>query len=289
MGGFELYVFFLCLFVLIALTSLFAFLIYYIAKQKITLIKNGLSDEEIKKSLNKKLNDSEKKHSSFYAKAKRVTTIALSAIFCTLLLTVGVLSCVGDTTVKNIPAIKVIASTSMSEKYEGNTYLFTNNLDDQIKMFDLVVLNELPAEEDLQLYDIVVYEHISGALLIHRIVGIEEPNEAHPNERYFLLQGDAVHYPDSFPVRYSQMKSIYNGTRIPNVGSFVYFMQSPAGIICLILLVATMIFMPIADNFVLKREYERVLVLVENGELDKKVLDFYKKFNKKKTDGVSNE
>ena len=144
-------------------------------------------------------------------------------------------------------------------------------------MFDVVVLHELPAEEDLKLYDIVVYEHISGALLIHRIIGIEEPNESHPNERHFLLQGDAVHYPDTFPVRYSQMRSIYKGERIPNVGSFVYFMQSPAGIICLILIMVSFILMPIADRFILKLEFKRVAFMVENGELDKEAINLYSK------------
>ena len=148
-------------------------------------------------------------------------------------------------------------------------------------MFDVVVLHELPKEEDLKLYDIVVYEHISGALLIHRIVGIEEPNESHPNERHFLLQGDAVHYPDTFPVRYSQMKSIYRGERIPNVGSFVFFIQSPAGIICIILLVVSLFLMPVADNYLLKKEYARVLFMVEDKKLDSKVLSFYKKIAKK--------
>ena len=165
------------------------------------LITSGALDKDIKKSISEKLNRQQKKNSQFCAITERVISITFCTIFCILLLTVGVLSCVGDTKVKKIPAIKVIPSTSMSEKYENNTYLFDNNLNDQIKMFDLVILNELPKEEDLQLYDIVVYEHISGTLLIHRIVGIEEPNESHPNERYFLLQGDAVHYPDSFPVR----------------------------------------------------------------------------------------
>ena len=170
----------------------------------------------------------------------------------------------------------------MSEKYERNTYLFQNDLNDQLQLFDVVLLHELPKEEDIQLYDIVVYEHISGALLIHRIIGIEEPNENHPNERHFLLQGDAVHYPDSFPVRYSQMRSIYRGERVPNIGSFVYFMQSPAGIICLILIVVSLILMPIADGYLIKREYQRVTVLVDNKELDKKALEYYKEHRKKK-------
>jgi hypothetical protein len=276
MTGFELYVFFICLFVFIALTILFSFLICYIGKQKVTIIKNGLADEQITKSITKRINKKAKKCSRIYDIIEKAISIALCAFLCILFVLVGVSSCIGDTKVKSLPAIKVIASTSMSERYENNKYLFQNNLNDQLQLFDVVLLHELPKEEDLKLYDIVVYEHVSGALLIHRIIGIEEPNDSHPNERYFLLQGDAVHYPDTFPVRYSQMKSIYRGERIPNIGSFVYFMQSPAGIICLILVVVSMIMMPIADNIILKAEYDRVLIMVKNQVLDKEALEFYK-------------
>lgn len=289
MTGFELYVFFLCLFVFIALTGLFTLLIFYIGKQKLTIIANGLSDGDIITSIKKRINKKAKKCSRFYDITERVISIAFCALLCILFILVGISSCIGDTTVKKLPAIKVIASTSMSEKYEDNKYLYDNNLDDQLQLFDVVLLHELPSEEDLELYDIVVYEHISGALLIHRIIGIEEPNEEHPNERYFLLQGDAVHYPDSFPVRYEQMKSIYKGERIPNVGSFVYFMQSPAGIICLILLVVSMILMPIADKFVLDAEYKRVVILVGQGKLDNRAFAFYPQYkNSKKGSGSSN-
>ena len=274
MSGFELYVFFLCLLVFIALTALFSFMIVYIGKQKVKLIENGHEDDRIKADLTKKLNKEPSKAGKIIEK---VVSISLCVILCALLIAVGISSCRGDNKVKSIPALKVIASTSMSERYENNKYLFNNNLEDQLQLFDVVLLHELPAEEDLKLYDIVVYEHISGALLIHRIVGIEEPNENHPNERHFLLQGDAVHYPDSFPVRYSQMRSIYRGDRIPNVGSFVYFMQSPAGIICLILLVVSMILMPIADNYVLQKEYVRVQIMVNNKQITSKVLTFYQK------------
>lgn len=276
MTGFELYVFFICLFVFIALTILFSFLICYIGKQKVTIIKNGLADEQITKSITKRINKKAKKCSRIYDIIEKAISIALCAFLCILFVLVGVSSCIGDTKVKSLPAIKVIASTSMSERYENNKYLFQNNLNDQLQLFDVVLLHELPKEEELKLYDIVVYEHVSGALLIHRIIGIEEPNDSHPNERYFLLQGDAVHYPDTFPVRYSQMKSIYRGERIPNIGSFVYFMQSPAGIICLILIVVSMIMMPIADNIILKAEYNRVLIMVKNQVLDKEALEFYK-------------
>lgn len=276
MTGFELYVFLLCLIVFIALTALFSFFIFYVGKQRIIIIKNGIADEEITKSLNKRIDKTANKNYRIFDTIEKIASVSLCAVLCVLFILVGISSCIGDTNVKNLPAIKVIASTSMSEKYENNKHLFENDLNDQLQLFDVVLLHELPKEEDIELYDIVVYEHVSGALLIHRVIGIEEPNESHPNERYFLLQGDAVHYPDTFPVRYCQMKSIYRGERIPNVGSFVYFMQSPAGIICLILIVVSMLLMPIADKFIRNAEYDRVVILVENGTLDRKALSFYK-------------
>ena len=282
MVGFELYVFFLCLIVFIALTALFSFMIYYIGKQRALVISNGIEDEKIKERLTKKLNRDSTKTGKIIEKVEKILSLVLCVFLCFVLLITAISSCRGDTKIKALPAIKVVASTSMSEKYEKNSYLFKNNLDDQLQLFDVVLLHKLPKEEDLKLYDIVVYEHITGALFIHRIVAIEEPNENHPNERHFVLQGDAVHYPDTFPVRYSQMRSIYRGERIPNVGSFVYFMQSPAGIMCLILFVLSLILMPIADNYLLKKEYVRVKLLVENNQLDKKALDYYKFSEKEK-------
>ncbi|MBE5743149.1 MAG: hypothetical protein E7358_00335 [Clostridiales bacterium] len=280
MTGFELYVFFLCLIVFIALTALFSFMICYIAKQKGILVTNGLEDAKIKERLNKQLNKKSTKAGRIMELIEKIASITLCACLAVLLIVTSISSCRGDTKVDSLPAIKVIASTSMAEKYEENKYLFNNNLDDQLQLFDVVLLHELPKEEDLELYDIVVYEHITGALLIHRIIGIEEPNAEHPNERHFLLQGDAVHYPDTYPVRYSQMRSIYRGEKIPNVGSFVYFMQSPAGIICIILLLVTLVLMPIADNFILRKEYARVFLFVEKGEIDRKALELYREGRK---------
>ena len=127
-------------------------------------------------------------------------------------------------------------------------------------MFDLVICHHLPAEDELELYDIVVYKQ-DDRYIIHRIVGIEEPNEQHPNERYFLLQGDAVEYPDKFPVLYSQMQGIYEGSRIPFLGSFVLFLQSPAGWLCVLLVVFAMIATPIVEKKIREEINKRILYL----------------------------
>jgi signal peptidase I len=159
--------------------------------------------------------------------------------------------------VQNTPIFRVVLSSSMSEKNKKNQYLFDNELDDQFQQFDLILTRKLPKEQDLQLYDIVVYE-IEDTLVVHRIVGIEEPNEKHPNERRFILQGDAVASPDGAAVSYAQMKGIYQGDRIPFVGSFVLFMQSPAGYMCVILIILGVIGISLMERKLEKEKLRRL-------------------------------
>jgi hypothetical protein len=72
------------------------------------------------------------------------------------------------------------------------------------------------------------------------------------------LQGDAVSAPDIYPVLYSQMSGIYDGERVPFVGSFVVFMQSPAGWFCLMLVLAALIGTPILEKRIWKKKLKRL-------------------------------
>lgn len=274
MKDYNLYITLVCIFVFVLLTAAFSWLITVIGKQQARLITSGLEDETIKASVLKKLN--KKKKRSAYGIIDKIIT----GVVCLVLCAAGIVAIITGTdsnkVVKGTPALKVVASTSMCVKYEGNKYLFNNGLDNQLQMFDLIVLHELPPEDEIELYDIIVYEHINGAMYVHRVVRIEEPNEEHPNERHFLMQGDANAFADVYPVKYSQMKSIYRDERIPNIGSLVFFMQSPAGILCILLLIFTLIAMPIVDNLFMNKEYERVKIMVDNGELDEDALTVYR-------------
>ncbi len=259
----ELFIFLVCLIVFVLLVAFFSVLITIVGKQQLKLIRSGYEDERIKKET------TIKKGSKWWNVIEKV----LSSLLCCFLLVALVSSIIAGYTgnnrvAKGIPAIKVVSSTSMADKYEKNEYLFENDLNDQLQILDLIVLHELPKEEDIKLYDIIVYETATGFLVIHRVIGIEEPNERHPDERWFQLKGDAAEAPDRFPVRYSQMRSIYKGERIPNIGSFVFFMQSPAGSICFILAVFAFIVMPFIDAKFQKEELKRVLVMIESGEID---------------------
>ena len=235
MTDFEIYVFILCFIVFSLLTAMFTYLIISLTKSETELIQNGLRDEAIKKELNKPNKDNK-----ILLWTSRVASLLLCLIVVVSFAFATYIRANDDRPANGIPSIKVVKSESMATKSSKNTYLFSNNLNDQFQMFDIVVCRHLPKENELKLYDIVVYKQ-QDIYVIHRIVGIEEPNKEHPNERHFLLQGDAVNQPDVYPVLYSQMQGIYKGTRIRFVGSFVLFLQSPAGWLCVLLVVFSMI------------------------------------------------
>ena len=223
------------------------------------LIRFGHRDEAIKKQLNKK-----KKESRVLLWTSRVIALLFCVIFVGMFSFSLYIRVNDDRPANGVPSIKVVKSESMAEKNAANKYLFENDLNDQLQMFDIVICRHLPSENELELYDVVVYKQ-DDIYVIHRIVGIEEPNEQHPNERHFLLQGDAVERPDKFPVLYSQMQGIYEGSRIPFVGSFVLFLQSPAGWLCVLLVIFAMIATPVVEKKIKEETDKRVLSFAEQS------------------------
>ena len=141
-----------------------------------------------------------------------------------------------------------------------NKYVYNNDdVTNQLQIFDLILVHQLPAESELEEFDIVVYQ-IDDALVIHRIVAIEEPNEKH-SERYFLLQGDASESHDRFPVTYEQMKGIYRNQRVPFVGSLIMFLQSPAGYLCILLIAVGIFVTPAVEKRLWAIKMERLAVV----------------------------
>ncbi len=249
MTSYDTYILILCLVVFTLLTGLLSYLIVNQVKMYLTMVRAGLKDEELRKQ-----NLSKKKRGC-------VIDFILSFILCSALI-----ACFGfsifvnlqeDNFSDTIPTMSVVKTTSMATRNEKNTYLFENDITNQLDRFDLILTYKKPAEKDLKLYDIVVYRQ-DDLMVVHRIVGIEEPNEKHPEERYFLCQGDAVDVPDRFPVKYDQIKGIYRDEKVPFVGSFILFMQSPAGWLCILLIVFAMIATPIAEKKILQVESERL-------------------------------
>ena len=272
MTGYEIYVLILCFIVFTLLTAMFTYLIATMTKMEKDLIRCGRRDEAIKKEVEKELKKNKKLSQALYWFTRIVSLILCVALIVIFAFAIYVRT-TEDKAANGIPSIKVVKSESMSEKYHGNKYLFENDLNDQFQMFDLILCRHMPKEEDLELYDVVVYRY-EDIYVIHRIVGIEEPNKLHPNERHYVLQGDAVETPDRYVVRYSQMQGIYEGVRIPYVGSFLLFLQSPAGWLCVLLIVFAMVISPIVEKSIDKEKKKRIEELYkkepEKKELPKK-------------------
>ncbi|MBR5192266.1 MAG: hypothetical protein IKW33_02510 [Clostridia bacterium] len=260
MTPFEIYSLVICIIVYVLLASVGIFMITVVFKLSLKLIRCGGEDQEILKE-----------HEKLKGKKKNCALDCISSIFlCSILVLIFGFStyvgCTSNSYLDNAPTFKVVNSSSMATKNEKNEYLFKNNLNNQFSTFDLILTYKIPKEEDIKLYDIVIYE-IDGYLIIHRVVGIEEKNERHPTERWFLLQGDAISQADRFPVKYSQMRGIYKDEKIPFIGSFVSFMQSPAGYMCIILVGLAIIFTPIFEKKLEKEKALRLAILLPATEI----------------------
>ncbi|MBR7122816.1 MAG: hypothetical protein IKC95_05110 [Oscillospiraceae bacterium] len=252
MSGYDWYIFFLCLVVFTLLTGLFSVMLYYVIKLTIKAINHGLEDERIITEYQKN-----KARGCFSDILCRIVSGILLAVILAAFAASVFVQLSGNYIGRGFSAPKVVMSASMSFKHEENTYLEEHGLNDQFDTFDLVFLEQLPGEFELELYDIVVYDY-HGELVIHRIVGIEEPNEKHPDCRYFKLQGDASKYMDEFPVLYEQMRACYNGKHIKFVGSFFAFMQSPAGYLCILLVLFAVFATPVAEKKLLQAKLARL-------------------------------
>lgn len=262
MTDFEKYVFILCLTVFALLTLVFSSMLIIMTKQSVRLIESGADDKRLYKECVKKTKRG-KKRTGWLSRA--ITVFFACMMVCVFGFTIS--SQIMEKQMASVPVCRVVYSDSMSKKHDKNKYLAENNLNDQFSRFDLIVTNPLPKEEDLKLYDIVVYE-VGDTLVVHRIVGIEEPNAEHPDGRLFILQGDFVSSPDRDPVRYEQMRAIYSGKCIKHVGSFVMFLQSPAGYLCLILLILEMAGTPIISKRLMRAENNRIEALREKARKD---------------------
>ncbi len=272
MTAYEKYTFFLCLIVFVALTALFTVLLTHVVRLTIRQIKHGLEDEKILKEFYKEQKKPQKSNAVDLI-ARIFSGVVCVALFATFVFAVF-LHVNEDEYANRYGALKVVKSGSMAYPYEKNDYLFDNRLNDQIQMMDLIVTEPLPNEFDLKLYDVVVYEQ-DGKMIIHRIVGIEEPNANHPNERYFKLQGDAVEIADRYPVRYGQMRAIYRGERVPFVGGFVSFMQSPAGYLCILLVLFAIIAAPLVEKKMTTEREKRLTIILRGFAVAKAVTKRY--------------
>jgi signal peptidase I len=237
---------------------------FYLTNKKLILL--GGEDKEITKEYEHKKKQKHKKLKKFFDVF--LTCVVVFSSLGVFIFSITVLP-TNISEPYTTQTVQVVKSSSMSYRNEENTYLFENNITNQFDTFDLVFVDKLPKEEDLKLWDVVVYES-NSKLVIHRIIEIEEPNANHPNHRYFKTQGDALDSHDKFPVLYEQMRGIYTGKKVPFVGSFILFLQSYAGYLCIFLIVCISVITPLLEGNLEKLRQKRYLDLIKDSDKNQK-------------------
>ena len=61
------------------------------------------------------------------------------------------------------------------------------------------------------------------------------------------------------------MRAIYRGERTPFIGSFILFMQSPAGWLCTLLVVVALIAAPVLDKKLATERKLRLIICLANS------------------------
>ena len=253
----ETYVFLLCLIVFIMLAGFSAVCLGTICRMRVKLIRYGDEDISILKEYEDNLEGKKRIFRRIFKFIDVVVSFTLFIAFVAVFSLSLYINWSQDMYFDDMPTYRVVKTESMATVHEKNSYLNDLGVDNRIQQFDLIATYQIPAPEDIQLYDIVVYE-VEDYLIIHRVVGIEPPNEKHPDEYYFTLQGDAVETVDKGPVLYSQLRAVYRGERIPFIGTFVLFMQSPAGWLCMVLVLSIVLLTPLIDRIIIHERRKRL-------------------------------
>ena len=246
MTGYGFYIFILCFVALFLLVGVATVFVISLVNHEVGAIKHGVNDADLKQE--------EKKDEKTNMILSIILLVLVSVIFAFSL-------CIsfGKNNLKEDKGTLVVASvTEMSKKNEKNTYLFTNDLGGQFNAFDLIKIYKAPLEEDVGLYDVVVYR-INDQTKISRVVAITVKD----GKTLFTLRGDALIYDETAPISYDQITGVYKGEKIPFVGSIVEFMSSPVGYLIVIMTIAIVVLIPIMEKKIKKVKEERIAFINE--------------------------
>lgn len=128
----------------------------------------------------------------------------------------------------------IIKTASMSTKNEANTYLETNNLDNQIEVFSLIGIT---SSESYEVYDILAFKNEKdNNIIVHRLVRIDVED----GKLLYTLRGDANDASAAYETRISGDLIIgkYNGFSSFFIGIILNYLTSFIGIIAVIFALA---------------------------------------------------
>ncbi len=164
----------------------------------------------------------------------------------------------------------VIATDSMSLQNSNNTYLKENNLDNQFNAHDIIGLAPYDSEDDVKLYDVIAYKSKDDVVIVHRIRVIETLEDG---SKAYHTRGDknAIDDDNNFYGAYLTYDDIighYTGARVPEIGIFIIFVQSNAGIITIVSIIYCLLMYDRLNNKYEKAMDERTELLLNTLSFD---------------------
>lgn len=152
--------------------------------------------------------------------------------------------------------VMVVASGSMSERHENNTYLNTYNLNDQFNKYDIIILEKVDSAAELSVYDTIAFVNDKGINVIHRIKSIKINGS-------YETRGDSNGTSDTYNPVFKDVIGRYTGKKINGIGVFVMFFQSYAGIITIVSLVYCLLMIDRKSEKINKVQAKRVEHLLQ--------------------------
>lgn len=166
----------------------------------------------------------------------------------------------GNVTMIRDRALMVVASGSMSQRHENNTYLVEYGLDNQFDTFDMIVLERVD-EDGPELYDVIAFVDDTGKNVIHRIIDFNLDGS-------FVTRGDSNSGSDTYSPKKEDVIGRYTGTRIPVIGAVVMFFQSVGGVVTLFTLIYCLFMLDHFNDQIKREEQKRLEHLCGAIDLD---------------------
>ncbi len=204
-----------------------------------------------------------KKMHSFFRAIFNVILFIFALVFIGIMATSIYVRSQGDLFYLGDTAYVVIQTGSMEEKNENNTYLFDNNLDDQIAPMSLIGVTPIESEDDLSQYDIVGYYNDNDQLIIHRIIAIDVGEDG---ETLYTLRGDSnlTSSTEERNLTIDQLVCKYNGYSNFGLGLTINYVRSNIGIITFTLAILLIIIYDLFDMALSKHIEARKVAIYPN-------------------------
>lgn len=130
--------------------------------------------------------------------------------------------------------------------------VLTDSMYPEIKSGDMIICDDVKPK-DVKVGDVISFFDPAGngtAIVTHRVVEVTEQN----GKIAWRTKGDNNNTDDKLPVTEDKLVAIYEGTRIPKLGSVALFMQTTPG---LIVCVVCPILLLIGYDIIRRKLYEK--------------------------------